>query len=707
MPRLSVTAPLSITTIVCVFAFIAALVLSYAAPVEGSAQAILYAAAATSPLVIFAALCAYARGRRRIALLNRTIDMLSSDREALADQNWELVEIAGTYDDMLRGSADPVIRLTPDGRTVFANSAFVDLFGPPEDMPISLETVIAGDGRITHDTPNGQRWLQWRVLPTRAHTGGRPCFDLIGTDVTEDVTLTEALAAARDSAQQASAQKSRFLAMMSHEIRTPMNGVLGMGGLLLDTDLDPVQRTYASAVRTSAQQLLGLIDDILDFSRIEAGHLDLMPRPTDIRDLVQDVTELLAPRAFDKGLDLAAHIAPDVPCQMMCDPDRFRQILFNLIGNAIKFTAEGGVFIALDSNEEDDSLTLTVIDTGIGFGPGEAERAFAEFEQLDAGPSRAYGGTGLGLAITRRIVDAMGGRISLRRLDRETHADVCLPLSYMRCETTDDITPRLQTDAMAQLLAGQHIAVASKRPMTARALAATLAEYGAELSALDDASVNLVITDGDVGLVRDQTGPQVPVLALLSPAERDAIPRLAETDHTGYLMVPVRSDTLLAQCDRLLARESPTREDKPATIASEQQHIDNIQAQAGVHVLVAEDNPINAFLTRAALERAGVTVDLVEDGAAAIERATDTGASYRLILMDVQMPGLDGLSATRILRDKGIELPIIALTASAFSEDRTACFEAGMDAVFTKPIDPDRLVSEIHTLLCGDTALRA
>ena len=374
-------------------------------------------------------------GRRLTSLT----EQLDASLESLKDLQWEAREREARYRDLLDHQGDVILRRDPDLKLTFVNDAFCrafdlqretalgEIFALPvlsggAETPMSLTETERQRRVVELSTSLGPRWFVWEDFTIADAAGRLSEIQSVGHDITEQRAAERALAEARDQAMSASNAKSRFLASMSHEIRTPMNGILGMTGLLLDTELSPEQRTYARAISTSASTLLTLIDEVLDFSKIEAGKLDLRPAPFDIADALQSVVELLSPRARDKGLEIGWSVSPDLPKTVTGDEMRLRQILMNLIGNAIKFTETGGVVVTLAASEpgasalsgpDAVSFRFSVSDTGPGVPPGALERIFAEFEQASSGPARRHGGSGLGLAITKRLVDAMGGRIAV------------------------------------------------------------------------------------------------------------------------------------------------------------------------------------------------------------------------------------------------------------------------------------------------------
>jgi PAS domain S-box-containing protein len=669
--------------------------------------------------LLIVAIGALARIVGRNRALKAEIERLEAQVEDLSDRAWAIKEAEERAKSFLEAQGDVIVRRDGGGAVTYVNDAFCALAGSGRetlvgsrfDLPVVAqgEIVLGPDGTRMHDqkieTAEGPRWIAWREVVVRAEEDGPTETQSVGRDVTDRALAESALAQARDQADAANRAKSRFLAMVSHEIRTPLNGILGMADLLRDTALTPEQTTYVKAVKSSGDTLLSLIGEILDFTKIEAGRLELEARPFALATVIEELVELLAPRAQAKTIEIAAFVDDRLPAHVIGDATRLRQVLLNLAGNAVKFTDAGGVAVTVEPGPAPGEVTFRVHDTGIGIAADAQARIFAEFEQADGGTTRRHGGTGLGLAISQRIVERMGGRIAVESAPGAgaTFAfTVALPAATQQPGT--DPAPRL--DAAAVLIAAPQASVAAA--LVARRLTGWGADCGlvdateSALARLPERAWSAVIVDRALGraategIARSARAAQRRIV-LIAPEHRDELAALKTAGFTGYLVKPVRAASLAARFAADHAAFESTEAQPGADLPPRDGAMGH--AGAGLAILVAEDNEINALLARALLTRLGHRPTMATSGAQALAAwrcAQAAGAPYDLILMDVHMPEMDGLEATCRIRaaeaaSGGGRIPIVALTANAFSDDREACLAAGMDAFLTKPLDRERL----------------
>ena len=578
--------------------------------------------------------------------------------------------------------------------------------------------MLEWNGTRIHDQkiagPEGARWIAWREALVRNDAGGPSEMQSVGRDVTNRTESERALAEARDQADAASRAKSRFLAMASHEIRTPLNGIIGMSGLLLDTPLTPEQTTYVKAVKTSGDALLSLIEELLDYSKIEAGKIDLEHRPFALSELIEGITELLAPRAQARKLEIAAYIDERLPMEVVGDAARLRQVLLNLAGNAIKFTSTGGVALIVEPGIRPGEVSFLLRDTGIGIAPDAQERIFREFEQADDRIARSYGGTGLGLSISDRIVKRMGGRITLEsKPGIGSTFEVTIPLAASEAGAPKTFA--------APDLSGHSIMVVSPQGIEASLTARRLQRWGGQtcmVSATDVAQALLperswhaILIDHALGTNAIEALGEAARLhatqriVMFTPATRQELQPSATSAFTGYLVKPLRAASLAA---RLTATPEISA---PSVVSDAMAGLDEpaaapAPASKGFSILVAEDNEINALLMRSLLSRLGHQAVITTNGEEALESwlsAKSAGSPYDLVLMDIQMPQLNGIETTKRMRTlesglPGRRTPILALTANTLVEDRYACFEAGMDGFLIKPLDREKLAEAIAGL---------
>ncbi len=645
--------------------------------------------------------------------------------------NARLNQSEARYKGLVYAQGDAIFRRDASSRLTYGNDAFLKLFGlnaahaigypfAPEPHPESRAPLFgsfleSGRNRARYDqhvkTAQGYRWIAWEDFAVRDAHGRLVEVQSVGRDITDRKMLENALTEAKESAEEASRAKSGFLATMSHEIRTPMNGVLGMGRLLLETELRPEQRTYAEAITQSGEALLTLIGDILDFSKIEAGMLHLDEDAVDLRTMLCNVTELLCPRGQAKGVEVTTIIAADVPAKIQADEGRLRQVITNLMGNAVKFTEKGGVCVEVktEMRGERPFLRFEVRDTGVGVPPAKRQEIFQEFVQADASHARKFGGTGLGLAISKRLVDTMGGEIGVDAAP-EGGSSFWFTLPVAMVEPAgEDRSP----------LKGMHVAVMSRNKALREGLYLQIAAAGG-VPADPKGPIDALLIDAGTGQVPELTvhpDASVPALVLLTPGARGCLEEMRGIGFAGYLVKPVRQASLverlllccgdrrtehqphtvepepsgclnayhaaseIAATDELppfittppvqdepiveepvLAQQAaadypdfdppaipaPFMEDHPAAARSVGPAVTTPSAEDGLRILLAEDNPINMMLIRELLRRRGHSVVEVTTGNAAVQAMLED--TFDLLLTDIHMPGMDGIEAARAIR---------------------------------------------------------
>ena len=695
-----------------------------------------------SYVIPLGSLLAFALVAASTLVIHRNLAQRRRAECALSQKNAELKRAEMRFRRLFESTPEATVIVDGDGRIVLMNSLTEQLLGYRRDEILGepIEVLIPEHLRAVHahhreryaQAPRPRRMEESRNLYGRRKDGTEfPMEISLSPLETDEGTLVSAilcdvtgrkraeaeLKQAKEAAEAANRAKSDFLATMSHEIRTPMNGIIGMAELALDTDLTPDAREYLTMVKASADSLLDVLNDILDFSKIEAGKLDLEARDFAPRDILGATLKTLAVRAQKKGLELACRIDPDVPEIVMGDGGRLRQVIVNLVGNAIKFTGRGDVTVAVErespASPDVVRLHFTVTDTGVGI-PAERQQAiFDSFEQADSATTRKYGGTGLGLTISSRLVDMMDGRIWVE--------------SQVGRGSTFHFTARFGVSAAGEpaaiapsLLAGLPVLVvddsAAHRHILEQTLIGlemrpTLADGG--LAALDavrrgrtartpfalalvdahmpemDGFTLIEATRGDTPLA----GAIIMMLDVVDPASHAA--RCRTLGVATHLTKPIKQSDLIAAITATLGRPAPADDGPARAVAA------SPPASRRLRILLTEDNAINQTLSVRLLEKRGHTVVAADNGKEAL--AALGKGTFDLVLMDVHMAEMDGFEATAAIRDTeqatGAHIPIVAMTADAMTGDRERCIKAGMDAYVSKPIQPARLFAAIESVV--------
>ena len=647
----------------------------------------------------------------------------------------------------LESTADGILVVNSEGKVVTYNQKFVEMWKVPDDILAARdENTILGYA-LTQLKEPGQHMERVRQLYADPEAQSNDLIEFkdgrvferhsepqrikgksVGRvwgfrDITERQRFESELEGAREAAEAASLAKSEFLANMSHEIRTPMNGIIGMTELTLATELDQEQREYLDAVKNSADALLGVINEILDFSKIEAGKLSLEPIDFDLRDHLGQAMKTLALRAHEKNLELVCYVPPELPQVISGDPTRLRQVILNLVGNAIKFTERGEVVVRVELESRDSDGTIlhfTIADTGIGIPPEKQKLIFEPFTQADASTTRRFGGSGLGLSISARLIDLMHGRIWLE--------------SEVGKGTTFHFTARFAQGQSQQLpssnpavLTNMRVLVVDDNATNLQIFEKILRHWGAKPSPVNNAKAGLGLlkqareTNDPFGLmILDCHMPDIDGFMLMEQIRQisdlaglvtvmltsgghpgDAA-RCAELGIAGYLIKPVLHSDLLAALSKVLGSRGQAPE-TPMLISDQTL----VEGRPPLRVLLAEDNRVNQRLALRLLEKRGHRVVLAENGAQAVEELQKQ--KFDLVLMDVQMPVMDGVEATAAVRLKekvsGDHIPIIAMTAHAMEGDRERFLESGMDGYVSKPVHSHELFEAIDSLLGLNSAI--
>ncbi|WP_316857974.1 ATP-binding protein [uncultured Cohaesibacter sp.] len=687
------------------------------------------------------------------AELSAQMQQLDMACESLLDQNWELRETEQKYQALLNRQGDIILHLDDADRILYCNDPFAtyfdrtDLRSPfaPND---TLQESDASEGNSPGidplwereiDTLIGPRWFRWTETLVRSVQKEKEMRLVIARDVT-----------AFKQMEAASEAKSRFLATISHEMRTPLNGIIGMANLLQSTALSDEQANYTNALRQSGTALLALVNDVLDLSRIEAGKLTLSHEWTSPIRLMEEVVELLAPDAQDKGLSIASWVSPDMPAKLLIDPARVRQILVNLVGNAIKFTAEGAINLALHCEEplqegEAAIVLLSVRDTGPGIEEAIQSRLFEEFEQADTTRTRQHEGSGLGLAISRRLARMMEGDILLKSVPgKGSTFSLRIPASWLDDADGKALDAPLHGDDFAKRLKGTVLVGIDLTEADRRALFSYCKDWGVAFYSFtlgqweetgqticpDHLLINGAEPDKAMKIIASfdplqggrLTRPQPRSrIVLLEPGERGVIPQMRNSGINAYLVKPVRQislrQALLGHPDlRTKGSEAltPPTLSSPASETSSQSeqdacpkdngsvHPENNTEAEQVRILLVEDNEINILLARSALEKAGMSVAVAPSGKEALGLYR-CDHLFDLALVDLHMPDMDGLDLFDKMQDIDSQherlIPKLAFTADALPETRESCLSRGFSDFIVKPIDPLSLVKTVQAAL--------
>ncbi len=662
------------------------------------------------------ATAAEAEAKQARAQLTDAIESIS-EGFALFDKDEALVVANGRYREIMLGSPDAVLEPGTTFAELVQKAGELERFAnAKEDLPAWVERQISRHQKAAESIIVEAAGNQWQQINNRRTDEGGTVA--VHSDITEIKRISDELHRAKDAAEAANEAKSAFLATMSHEIRTPLNGIIGMSMLLNGTKLDDEQRDFSATIATAADTLLTIINDILDFSKVEAGALELERLPIDLVETVEGSAELVASKAAEKGIELACRVDAEVPAGVIGDSVRLKQILLNLLNNAVKFTEKGEVVLTVsslvasssDSPGTNTLLKFAVRDTGIGIPADRMDRLFKSFSQVDASTTRRYGGTGLGLVITKRLVELMGGEISVESTAGEgTTFSFTLPGEVATLPDRDALQKRLDQ------IKGRRVLVVDDNRTNRLILSEKLRGWELDAKATGDPQEALdTITSGD-GIdaciidykmpvmngfelarrareTRKSSGPPMILFTSISPV--DATFR-AGADEAGFMAVltkPTKSGHLLNALVSAIAPEAVTDGAK-----SKADDLGLPKDLAELTVLLVDDNMINQKVGKKILKRLGFTPDVVSSGEDAIDACLSR--PYDVVLMDIEMPDMDGITATGHIREKvqAADMPyIVALTANAMSSERDNYLKSGMDDYLSKPIDVEALTDSLR-----------
>lgn len=648
---------------------------------------------------------------------------LEAKLEALENRTWELRESEERHRSLIEAFGDMILHRSANGTVTYVNEAFVSTFGESasefigspfrpylqEESQRALTTDAETVWEVKIKTKKGDRWFAWLDLPLRDEETGQTALRTMIRDITRQKNVETELRQASVSSEAASHAKSRFLANVSHEMRTPLNGILGMSGLLADTPLTPEQQAYVDAVHDSGTALLTLIEDILDMSVVEAGKLELKSAQMNPGRLVEDVCELLSSRAHEKDISISSYIGTKVPELIDIDAGRLRQVLINLVGNALKFTETGGVHIKLDTHiEETDTQGLTTLDfavhdTGPGISLDDQYKVFEEFAQADNESTRKHGGAGLGLSISRRIIEEMGGKINL-----ESKVGIGSVFSFTIKVKT--VQQALSVNKGSVENKGKVLILGSNKYET-EALEGYMHDHDIAISNLEESPVEFdtVLIDQNLELESLEVSSLLEIckrsnkkaIILLEAKSRSRLEDYMAAGFNGYLIKPVRKLSLL----NLIKDKEVTNHDTRDISSSKAWSSAIVATTQPKRILLAEDNEINAKLARAIMEKAGHSVVRAENGEEAISLWEEYKGddAFDLIFMDLQMPIKDGLSALRDIRENEAgntegNIPIFILTADEKMDTRDETLRNGADGFLTKPLNPQKILSTIDNV---------